>query len=118
MVIAGEVLEAGTLVVAAVVVVVLVAVVDVGPEEGVGEEVELGVLDAEVKEAEYAAQRPRPTDSAILRSVALQLVMRQGATREAMAFLAVPHWQPVSDGWQPAEEMAVWRQGTCRCAMD
>jgi len=104
-------LEAGTLVVTAVTEVVLVEVVDRGAEDVLATEAE--DEDAEVvafRLAENWEQRAKPTWAARLRSVALQLLTRQGVTAVWMAGWPVPHWQATSVGLQPATEMAELRQ--------
>lgn len=44
-----------------------------------------------------------------------QLLMRQGATREAMADSVGPHWQATSSAAQPAAEMAETKQEDYTC---
>jgi hypothetical protein len=59
--------------------------------------------------AEYEEQSARPTVRACWRSVALQAPVRQGPTAAAER----PHWQGMSEGAQPAAEMADRRQDVC-----
>jgi isocitrate lyase len=113
---------AGALVVLTVEVVVEVAVVLVLVLEAVLPlELELDVVAAEVvvvaetlaKEAEYAEQRAKPTDSAAITSDAAQAVTRQGAAYPPRtAMVAGLHWQPSSVRAHPADEMAASRHGT------
>jgi len=56
--------------------------------------------------AEYEEQSARPAVRACWRSVALQAPVRQGPTAAAER----PHWQGMSEGAQPAAEMADRRQ--------
>jgi hypothetical protein len=111
----GALVVAATEVVTAVTLVVETGTEDLvvitADEEEAGEEVV--VAEAEATEAEYAEQRPKPTEAATARSLWLQAERRQGATAAWMAENPEPHWQPWSASWQPATEIAEVRHGIC-----
>jgi hypothetical protein len=65
------------------------------------------------RDAEYAEQRPRPTEAACWTSDALHAPTRQPVTRLWIFAWPEPHWQATSVRAQPEEEIADWRQGTC-----
>ena len=70
-----------------------------------------------VRPSLYSVQSSSPPDWALMRSeAAVQALIRQGATRPAMAALDGPHWQPTSVGAQPAAVTAEERQDVCRGA--
>jgi len=64
------------------------------------------------RDAEYAEQRPRPTEAACWTSDALQAPSRQPVTRFWIFVWPEPHWQATSFSAQPEEAIADWRQGT------
>jgi len=99
-------------VVEAAVVLVLDAVLALEPVlDVVGAEVVV-VAETPDKDAEYAEQRAKPTDSAAITSDAAQAVMRQGpAYPPRTAMVAGSHWQASSEGAHPADEMAASRHG-------
>jgi len=82
----------------------VLAVLDV-----VGAEVVV-VAETLAREAEYAEQRARPTDSACPTSAGLQAVRKQPTANPPMA-ASLAHWQPWSARAHPAETTAAERHG-------